>query len=305
MRLILSFLLILIVSAGSAQQSLLIQITSPEGGKPSYIFTANNNALVTQYDFETILSHAANNVNAIAFEWLPENYELDKILEVMKNEEDKTLLKYYKREDNIRYELMIINKLQEDVEKYWNLQPLYTMQAFRNKDYADGFNYQQDILREVALRQTKPVISLMNLRTIREQMRMIDFETQAAILNNYVNKEATFKVYEDEKWRFYEKQNLEGFYKAMSEIEHPVYLETIITRRASLIVDKIQALSAQQSTLYFLDASIVGGYNGVLQKLKGMNFVIEDIPVVLAKRVNGADIDLEFTETQQTDAFPE
>lgn len=286
-----------------AQQSVLLKITPPESDKASYIFAAYNNAHVAEYNFAPIFNIALQQVNAVAFEWLPENYELENMLSVMKNTGDETLRKYYKRDDNIRYELVIINKLQEDVEKYWDLQPLYIMQVMRNYDCGVGLHYQQQLLQQAAIDQIKPIISLWNLQIIRDQMQQVDFDKQAAILSDYVNKEAEFETSDEEKWRFYEKQNLEGFAITMQTIETADYINQVINKQATDLSNKISVISPQQATLYFIDSKYLGGVNGVLQSLRNMNYTIEDVPVALMKMHN--DSSDESMGAISTDMFPE
>lgn len=300
---ILFFLLISVAQQLHAQHSILLKITPPESDKASYIFAAYNNAHVAEYNFSPIFNIALQQVNAVAFEWLPENYELENMLSVMKNTGDETLRKYYKRDDNIRYELVIINKLQEDVEKYWDLQPLYIMQVMRNYDYGVGLHYQQQLLQQAAIDQIKPIISLWNLQIIREQMQQVDFDTQAAILSDYVNKEAEFETYEEEKWRFYEKQNIEEFANTMQTMETADYMNQVIHKQAEDLSKKIFETSPQQATLYFIDAKYLGGVNGVLQTLRNMNYTIEDVPVVMMKMQNDS-LDGNM-EAISTDMFPE
>lgn len=286
-----------------AQHALLIKITPPESDKASYIFAATNNSHVVEYDFLPIFNTALDQVNAVAFEWLPENYELENMLSVMKNTGDETLRKYYKRDDNIRFELFIINKLQQDVEKYLDLQPLYIMQVMRNFEYGAGLQYQQQVLQQAAIDRIKPIISLWNLQEIREQMEQIDFDTQAAILSDFVNREAEFNTYESVKWQTYKQQNLADYFAAMKAIESTDYMNLVIDRQAERLSQKIAALSAQQSTLYFIDAALLGGDKGVLQTLRTLNYQIEDIAVALSENQHdSSDVNI---DSLGGDMFPD
>ena len=60
----------------------------------------------------------------LLLEWLEESYETEQAKEIMQLREELNLKRYLERDDNIRYELFIINNLQENVEQYAGLHAL-------------------------------------------------------------------------------------------------------------------------------------------------------------------------------------
>ncbi|HNA57383.1 MAG TPA: TraB/GumN family protein, partial [Chitinophagales bacterium] len=186
-RILVLLLLAVATNVLSAQESLLWKVTSPNGKFTSYILCSTELPGVENYDIITPATPIISKVNTVAFFNVPDAAEIQNIPTFMKAPGDNTLKGYYKREDRIRFELMVADKLKENIETYYAYKPLYTLQLMREKDHAAGLDYQQTILLDIALQQKKPTLSLMTIRQIAGVMDLMDFNTQATVLSNYIN----------------------------------------------------------------------------------------------------------------------
>jgi uncharacterized protein YbaP (TraB family) len=302
-----SILVLLGISCYSvAQQSVLIRWVPENSSTASYILGVLHHENSTSYSLSNVPDEVFPLVNSVAFEWLPETYELEQAFTVMQLREDKSLKKTYKREDNIRYELMILNTLQENVDKYAKVTPLFTMQVFREHFMGAGRSYQEQQLYQYALDNTKPVLSLLSQRQIAEQMFLMDFETQAEVLSAYVNNQESFQLFESDKWQLYKQQDISTLALAVAGVEHPAYLQTMRTGLNQILVEKMRFLSSNQSVLYVLDVERLGGEGGILSMLRSANAQVVDMPFTLTSSTELEDFYTGAnTDDNYVDAFPE
>ena len=158
------------------QQSLLLEYTPAGSSNSSYIFGILDNAGSPDVPVSTALNAVMKEVNTVAFEWLPERYELEQEAGLLQiNSTENNLKRYLKRDDNIRYELFILDKLQEEVADYANFTPLYTMQLFRNAFLAGSRDFHRDEVFDSARKNIKPVLSMLNIRQLTSLMMAVPF----------------------------------------------------------------------------------------------------------------------------------
>ena len=271
----------LLAQVVQAQESLLWKIKSPDGKHESYILCTTDLPGAENYDIATGAATVMSKVNTVAFYNVPDQTEIQNIPVFMKSSGDNTLKGYYKREDRIRFELMVNDKLKSNPESYYTLKPLYVLQLLKEKDHAAGLDFQKTILMDIALQQSKPTLSLLTIRQIAGVMDQMDFNTQATVLSAYVNNIQTYLDGDAEKFNHYKQQALTDFVKVINSAEQPAYISVMISSMNDLLVKKMEPLSTQQSVLYILDAELVPGESGILKKLQNKGFQVSAEPFTL------------------------
>ena len=293
------------------QQSLLLEYTPAGSSNSSYIFGILDNEGSPDVPVSTALNAAMKEVNTVAFEWLPERYELEQEADLLQiNSTENNLKRYLKRDDNIRYELFILDKLQEEVADYANFTPLYTMQLFRNAFLAGSRDFHRDEVFDSARKNIKPVLSMLNIRQLTSLMMAVPFETQADILSNYVNNFSAYQQYEKVKLQLYLAQDLNGIARAVEQAEHPEYI--LLQRQINeLLASKMEQLAAGQSVLFVVNVERLGGESGLLAMLRQRNAAIADASLVIQitedqeQDVAGTTTEVGIVEEQpEADDFP-
>lgn len=271
-------LLLLGVADVRSQQSLLLQYTPAGASNSSYILGIIDNAGSTDVPISTALTAVMKNVNTVAFEWLPEPYELEQEPDLLQiNDAALNLKRYYKRDDNIRYELFILEKLKKDVADYAGFTPLYTMQLFRDAYLNNSKNFHREEVFNAARENIKPVLSMLNSRQLTGIIMAVPFETQADILSFYVNNFAAYQQYEKVKLQQYLAQDIEGIANTVNQAEHPEYF-SMQAKVNTLLVTKMQQLAAGQSVLYIVNVERLAGENGLMALLQQQNATIAYAP---------------------------
>ncbi len=268
----------LVQSALFAQESLLWKVTSPNGKFTSYIFASTELPGVENYDVITPASKVIEKVNTVAFFNVPDATEIQNIPVFMKAPGDNTLKGYYRREDRIRFELMVADKLKDNIESYYALKPLYILDLLRDKDHSAGIGYQQTILLDIALEQKKPTLSLVTIRQIAGVMDLMDYPTQAAVLSNYINNENVFLDADAEKFQYYKTQSMSDYLRVINSSEQDGYIATMINAMNDLLIKKVDGLCQQQSALFIIDADLIPGANGLLKKLEARGYAVSAEP---------------------------
>ena len=261
-----------------AQESLLWKLTTPNSRLTSYILASTELPGVENYDIITPATKVIEKVNAVAFFNAPDETDAQNIPVFMKAQGDNTLKGYYKREDRIRFELMVADKLKDNIENYYTYKPLYILELFRDKDHAAGLDYQQVILMDIALNQQKPVLSLLTIRQIAGVMDLMDYSTQAAVLSNYVNNADRFVDGDDEKFQYYKSQSMSDYLRIINNSEQEAYLSVMIGSMNDLLMKKVDPLCQQQSTLFVIDADLLPGEFGLLKKLQDRGYSVSAEP---------------------------
>lgn len=271
-KFILNIFILISACLVNAQESLLWKITSPDGKLTSYVLSTTELPGVENYDIATPAAEIMNEVNTVAFFSVPDVSEIENIPIYMKSSGGNTLKGFYKREDRIRFELMVSEKLRDNVENYHTTKPLYILQLFREKDHAAGLLYQQTILLDIALQKAKPTLSMLTIRQIGSTMDGMDFQSQAFILSDYVNNVKTFRDADAKKFNAYTRQSLSEYASIINSTEQSGYINVMINDINDLLIKKIEALSTQQTVLYVLNTDLVGGESGILKKLRNKGF---------------------------------
>jgi uncharacterized protein YbaP (TraB family) len=310
-KIVFLFLLIFgITFQSTAQRSVLIKY-APEGAtQPSYILAILEHAQSFNYPLDNIAKNVVEEVNTVAFEWLPETYELEKAGSIMSLKGDENLKRYYKRDDNIRYELFIIDNLGEEVEEYQMYTPLYTMNLFRAYFEGEGRGYHNKQIFKAAQEQIKPVLSMLNIQIIADALFNLSFEAQADILSSYVNTFENYQNLERSKLQQYGSQNIDGIARIEREQEHPEYISSYQNVLNIILADKMLQLANQQSVLFVINVDRLGGSGGVLELLENKGGVLEPMEVSIQQAVEDLDgIDDFYTEDtnvlEDEDGFPE
>ncbi len=267
-------ILLFVSDIAAGQQSLLWKVTPPDSKISSYIFCSSDLSGVELYDVATPVSAVMNTVNTVAFFNVPDETELQNIPVFMKSDGENTLKGFYKREDRIRFELMVSDKLKVTPENYYTTKPLYIMQLFREVDHQGGQGYQQTILLNTAMKTGKPTLSLLTMRQIGATMDDMDFQTQAGVLSNYVNNAETFIDADKRKFQAYIKQNTGEYASILYATEQPAFISTMLNNINELLIQKIEPLSTQQSVLYVLNTDLVCGDYGILKKLENNGYTV-------------------------------
>jgi len=270
-------LFLLLITAGFnvfAQQSVLWKISSANSPSPSYILCTTDISGIENYDIITPAAAVMDKVNTVAFYCIPDESDKQNIPTLMGAEDERTLKGYYKREDRIRLELMVRDKLNADIESYYALKPVYLLQLFKEKDHKAGAGYIQSSLFTTAIQKTKPTLSLLTIRQIASAMDEIDFETQAFILSNYLSTVNTFLESETKKIQYYKNQSLTDFASEFYASEQDAYIDFFVNGISEMLLKKVDALSAQQSVLYVVDAEFAAGERGLLTKLKTKGYTV-------------------------------
>lgn len=265
-----------------AQESLLWKVVSPDGKFTSYVLCSSELSGVENYDIATNAALVMDKVNTVAFFNVPDQAEIQNIPVFMKNAGDNTLKGFYKREDRIRFELMVTDKLNEPVENFYIYKPLYLLQLLKDKDHSAGADFQQTILLDIALQQAKPTLSMVTIRQIAGVMEEMDFNTQATVLSSYINGIQTYLDADAEKFNAYVTQSLSEYAKVINSAEQSSYIYVMINNLNELLMKKIETLSTQQSALFILDADLVGGEAGILKKLKNKGYSVSAEPFNLS-----------------------
>lgn len=261
-----------------AQESLLWKVKSPNGKFTSYVFASTELPGVENYDVITPATKIISQVNTVAFFNVPDATEIQNIPVFMKAQGDNTLKGYYRREDRIRFELMVGDKLKDNIEEYYTLKPLYILDLFRDKDHSAGIGYQQTILLDIALEQKKPTLSLLTVRQIAGVMDLMDYTTQATVLANYVNNENLYLDADAEKFQYYKSQAMSDYLRVINSSEQEGYINTMIAAMNDLLVKKVDALCQQQSAMFIIDADLIPGPNGLLKKLEARGYTVTAEP---------------------------
>lgn len=269
-----TLLLVVLSVSAKAQESLLWKVVSPDGKFTSYVLASSELPGIENYDIASGASKIMDKVNTVAFFNVPDPNEIQNIPVFMKNTGDNTLKGYYKREDRIRFELMITEKLLSSPENYYNFKPLYLLQLLKEKDHASGVGFQQTILQDIALQQAKPTLSLVTIRQIAGVMEEMDFNTQATVLSSYINGNQTYLDSDAEKFNAYVQQSTKEYAKVINSAEQSAYIFVMINNMNELLIRKIDELSKQQSLLYIIDADLVAGEAGLLKKLTNRGFAV-------------------------------
>ena len=296
--------LLLLSLPSRAQESVLVRWVPENSGTPSYILAILHNTEAARYPLSNVPYEVFPLVNTVAFEWLEESYETEQAKEIMQLREELNLKRYLERDDNIRYELFIINNLQENVEQYAGLMPFYTMQLFRDFLRGEGRTYQEELLYQYALEETKPVLSMLSMRNIAEYMATVPSEQQADVLSRFVNDQDLFATYEHDKAGLYRNQSLTELGLLVTGTEQPAWLQAMRTRVNRDLVAQMMELSAGQSVLYILDAERIGGQGGIVPLLLEEGAEVSDMPFTLS---SDAEIEEYYTGTNelQADQFPD
>ncbi len=296
--------LLLLSLPSRAQESVLVRWVPENSGTPSYILAILHNTEAARYPLSNVPYEVFPLVNTVAFEWLEESYETEQAKEIMQLREELNLKRYLERDDNIRYELFIINNLQENVEQYAGLMPFYTMQLFRDFLRGEGRTYQEELLYQYALEETKPVLSMLSMRNIAEYMATVPSEQQADVLSRFVNDQDLFATYEHDKAGLYRNQSLTELGLLVTGTEQPAWLQAMRTRVNRDLVAQMMELSAGQSVLYILDAERIGGPGGIVPLLLEEGAEVSDMPFTLS---SDAEIEEYYTGTNelQADQFPD
>jgi uncharacterized protein YbaP (TraB family) len=269
-----TLLLVALSVSAQAQESLLWKVVSPDGKFTSYVLASSELPGIENYDIASGASKIMDKVNTVAFFNVPDPNEIQNIPVFMKNTDDNTLKGYYKREDRIRFELMITEKLLSSPGNYYNFKPLYLLQLLKEKDHASGVGFQQTILQDIALQQAKPTLSLVTIRQIAGVMDEMDFNTQATVLSSYINGIQTYLDSDAEKFNAYVQQSTKEYAKVINSAEQSAYIFVMINNMNELLIKKIAELSKQQSLLYIIDADLVAGEAGLLKKLTNRGFAV-------------------------------
>ena len=255
-------------------QSILWKITGPGSTSPSYILCTSEISGVENYDIVTPVNTLLDNVNTVAFYCIPDASDKQNIPTLMAAPDERTLKGYYKRDDRIRMELMVRDKLHGNIDSIYALKPLYILQLFRDKDHQNGFAYQQSVLFNSAIQKTKPTLSILTLRQIASIMDQVDFDSQAFIMSNYMANEKAVLESDALKLQFYKNQQTKEYVDELYAQEQTAYIEIYINQISDLVAKKVDALSAQQSVLYVLNTEFVAGEKGLIAKLKGKGYTV-------------------------------
>ncbi|MFN0276428.1 MAG: TraB/GumN family protein [Chitinophagales bacterium] len=286
---------------GFAQQGILLKITPPGGTTSSYIFATFEHKEIVNYNFENVIEPVMGMVNTVVFDWLEDEAQRAKMMEIMQFKEDQNLKKIYDRDDNIRYELMVMDKLKGEVAAYAKTQPLHTLQLFRERDFGQGVEYQDNVIFQMALNASKPIISVLNPRSIEEIVYTMDFKTQAEILSNYVNNVSAFLTNDDENLMRYLNGDLQEIAINTETLQSESYINTFLNKKIELVFNKVVLLSAQQAALFVIDGELLGGSRGILKKLENENFMITPEYRTITKNANQEN---SLEETVAPDKFP-
>ncbi len=295
------FLFLILITSGLTgfSQSILWKISGPGSTAPSYILCTSEVSGVENYDIVTPAIPILDKVNTVAFYCIPDASDKQNIPTLMAAPEERTLKGYYKREDRIRMELMVRDKLAANIDSIYTLKPLYILQLFRDKDYKRGYPFQQTELFNSAIHKTKPTLSILTLRQIASIMDQVDYDTQAFILSNYMANEKAVLESDNLKLQLYKNQQTEEYADEVYSREQSAYIEIYINQITDLVAKKIEALSAQQSVLYVLNTEYTAGEKGLLAKLKSKGYTVTAETVQLKQQVASAQ-----TQTNNTVTTP-
>lgn len=295
------FLFLILITSGLTgfSQSILWKISGPGSTAPSYILCTSEVSGVENYDIVTPAIPILDKVNTVAFYCIPDASDKQNIPTLMAAPEERTLKGYYKREDRIRMELMVRDKLAANIDSIYTLKPLYILQLFRDKDYKRGYPFQQTELFNSAIHKTKPTLSILTLRQIASIMDQVDYDTQAFILSNYMANEKAVLESDNLKLQLYKNQQTEEYADEVYSREQSAYIEIYINQITDLVAKKIEALSAQQSVLYVLNTEYTAGEKGLLAKLKSKGYTVTTETVQLKQQVASAQ-----TQTNNTVTTP-
>jgi uncharacterized protein YbaP (TraB family) len=292
------------------QRSVLLSFT-PEGAtSASYILATFEHPRIGAYPISEVASGILPEVNTVAFEWLPESYEIEKEYGLMQMQEQQNLKRYYKREDNIRYELFILEKMGQEVEDYAMTYPLFTMELFRRKFLDQGRHYHRDQVFTAANDAIKPMLSMLSVQMLAEELKKISWENQADILSSYVNTFDAFQTARNNMLQLYTAQDLEGIASQMEKVEHPIFLSGYFSAVNSILASKMEQLARGQSVLFVVNAERLGGEYGILQMLTEGGARLEERNVRIQQAVEDiTDIPDQTDQTGgkdiQPDGFPE
>lgn len=305
-----SFLFVMMIAGAGAlfaqqQGSILVKVTPAGSANSSWIFATSENKNISDYHFENTLSGIIPNVNAVVFDWLQDEAQQKKMFEIMQFKGSRELKSVYKREDNIRYELMIMDKMQSDVQKYANTQPLYTMQLLRDKDHDGGTGYQNGVIFQLALNESKPVLSILNARLIEPIITAVSYEGQARILSNYVNRADAFIQADEDNLLQYLNGNADAIDKNNAGLQHPLYMDSIQPYIIAQLYEKITEYAAAQSALFVINADYLGGDAGIFKKLKDAGYTIEPQYFIMSKNDEATASTEESGDQMQADHFPD
>ncbi|MEZ5013931.1 MAG: TraB/GumN family protein [Chitinophagales bacterium] len=260
-----------------AQESLLWKVTPAGSNISAYILFTTELPGVENYQIAGASAAVMNDVNTVAFYNVPDQAELANILTYMKSPGESTLKGFYKREDRIRFELMVNDKLHTPVDDYYTLKPLYVKQLFRDVDHANGKEFQTTILLDEALNNRKPTLSMLTLRQIASVMEDMDFATQAAVLSNYVNNADAFIATDIKKFAAYARQDLTGYAALQYAQEDPNELRMLLNGLNELLIKKMEVINQQGAALYIMDADFAAGDYGILNKLKVKGYTVSPV----------------------------
>lgn len=267
------FLFLLFASGfAPAQQSLLWQITPPGSNTPSYIFCSTALPGAEKIDIRDAAADILDKVNALAFTSIPSENEWKHLHAMTSDSGAFTLKGYFKRNDRIRFELMLRDKLHVAIEDYYTVKPLYILSQFRDADHAAGLHFQQDQFTALALQKTKPVLSLLTFSQVMDIQGQMDYAAQADDMIYYINHPDLYQQSDLQKFQDYLSQNTVDYAVQQYNTEPGDYINTIIGGMSDALADKINTLSMQQSILYVIDADYVLGEKGILKKLESMGY---------------------------------
>jgi hypothetical protein len=290
----------------SQQTSLLYRIVPPQGAAASYILCTAQLPGIEKFDIEFPAAEVMDKVSTVAFYWLPDENEKQYLPSLMKLSNDSTLKGYFTREDRIRFELMVRDKLKDNIDNYVGIKPLYILEKFRAKDFGEGASYQQQALFNIAIEKTKPTLSLLNAREINEHIDEMDFETQAEVMIHYVNNANTYLIADEKLLRSYVSQNLQEFSVLFSNATHDAYENFMINNLNDLLAQRIDAVSNQLTVLFILNAERIAGNRGILQNLIAKGYSVSPEPFNLKAKNNDAPANMSnMPDTIAADNFPE
>lgn len=268
------FCFFMIICLPGFSQSVLWKISGPGSEAPSYILCTAEESGIENYDIVTSASAVMDKINTVAFYCIPDASDKQNIPTLMAAPDERTLKGYYKRDDRIRMELMVRDKLGSNIDSIYGLKPLYVMQLFRDKDHKNGHSYQQNALFNSAIQNTKPTLSVLTLRQIASIMDQVDYDTQAFIMSNYMANEAARLESDNLKLQYYKNQQIEEYAEEVYAHEQTAYIEIYINQISDLVAKKIDALSTQLSVLYVINTEFAAGEKGLLAKLKSKGYTV-------------------------------
>lgn len=285
-----------------SQNYVLTKIHKPGSLYASYLFLTIENKDIPEYDIISPLQQIFPLVNMVAFDFYLDGEQRLNMFDIMQFQGDQSLKKTYNRDDNIRYEIMVENKLKTDLQKLINTEPLYLMDLFKNVDHGMGVGYQNELIYLSAINKTKPIVSVLDIRQLEKIYFAVNFDTQAAVLSNYINNAEKFLAADEKSFNFYLNGDADAAVQSVNMLQLEDYFTSVQSVKNHLVFDAFLKMAEEKNNLFIADIFSAGGTDGILQLFKNEGYEIEPVYALLKKN-NQLNAD-EIQDTEP-DNFPE